>query len=102
MGATPSAATEPALARAPASFGTRAEVMAPWRVRSPSASTQQGRSRRFYMVSQGADSGMSSPEGTADRVRMRATFKPNGTRYYDGVQTGTANCGTGQDFACIF
>ena len=33
MGATPSVATEPALARAPASFGIRAEVMAPWRVR---------------------------------------------------------------------
>lgn len=39
---------------------------------------------------------------TVDRVRMRATFKPNGTRYYDGVRTGTAKCRTGDNYDCIF
>lgn len=41
-------------------------------------------------------------KSTVDRVRMRATFNPNGTRYYDGVLTGTARCRTGENYDCIF
>lgn len=39
---------------------------------------------------------------TVDKLRMRATFIPNATRYYDGVRTGTATCGTGSVYACYF
>lgn len=36
------------------------------------------------------------------RVRMRATFIPNSTRYYDGIKTGTAKCKTGSDRSCPY
>ena len=37
---------------------------------------------------------------TVDRLRLQATFKPNATRYYDGVHTGTARCGSGSKMYC--
>ena len=39
---------------------------------------------------------------TIDKVRMQATFTRNSTRYYDGVKTGTATCGTKKNYACYF
>ncbi|MBC7632974.1 hypothetical protein [Aeromicrobium sp.] len=36
------------------------------------------------------------------RIRMRATFIPNSTRYYDGVKTGTAKCKTGSNRSCPY
>jgi hypothetical protein len=39
---------------------------------------------------------------TVDKVRMRATFTPNSTRYYDGVRTGTAECLGGSALYCLF
>ena len=37
-----------------------------------------------------------------DRVQMHAHFNPNGGTYYDSVKTGTAKCGTGDNYACKF
>jgi hypothetical protein len=37
-----------------------------------------------------------------DRIEMRAYFVPNGGTYYDRIKTGTANCGTGDSYLCVF
>ncbi len=37
-----------------------------------------------------------------DRIQMHAFLSRNGRDYYDSVRTGTAQCGRGDDFACVY